>query len=169
MTELTKEAKAVLNALRSALIEIQKHFPLPVKPSKIAKFYEVPIYRHTHSGAAPRYGHNTPYYDGSTRSIHLPQPEEYSPSGNINEHDEFLIGHELAHHFCQVSTGSPYVMKKYWWFELYAEAFACILTGNRSFVYVSNVESGERLLGRDASCRLTIAIVNICKLPTYGR
>lgn len=151
-----------LRALREALEEIRKKIDLPTSDvERIARHWGVRIERvEKGKGGAP-----TPFYLSGTIHIPVDSWRYFSPS--LCKEDQFCVGHELAHFFCEEITGEAFPSHRstvsnssYWWFEIYCEAFAIILTGNREFARVYN-SSDIEFTGRAASARLNIAIAHI--------
>ena len=153
-----------LCALREALEEIRKKIDLPTNDvERIARHWGVRIERvEKGKGGIP-----APFYLSGTIHVPVDSWRYFSPS--LCKEDQFCVGHELAHFFCEKITGEAFPSygsrpnvsnASYLWFETYCEAFAIILTGNREFARVYN-SSDMQLAGRAASARLNIAIAHI--------
>lgn len=158
--KLDQNRRIVLNALREALREIKLQFPDKAKPSTMATTLGIRIKFHTRG---QDYALITNSFLSSPTTIRLPQ--KAVEAGSLNDFGEFCVAHELAHYFCWKKTGKltcGYTKAEHQYFEIYAEAFAVVLTGNRSVAFVPK-EDGGKYQGREASCRLTIAIVNLGK------
>lgn len=159
---ISVERRCAIGALRSALLDIEQKLGLPAKPSSIAELNEIKIRFKTN-------GEDFAHFSGGSvlapSTISLPQ--KAIAQGSLSDYGEFCIAHELAHYYCWEATGKshpePGTKAGYRWFELYAEAFAAILTGSRLLAFVPKEEDGGNFEGREASCRLTIAMVNLRK------
>lgn len=155
--------QACLNALRRFLAELKVEYPdgkFPL-PSRIAWSYGVELISTDGIEGRP-----ANYYETSYRRIHV--------QGTVIGHrlslkTEFVIGHELAHHFAMLYTGMAFPDKDpsyrgYWYFENYAEALGVILTGEDHWADQFSLD-GEKF-GRSKTLRLlALAKYNLLRPP----